>query len=94
MSNSVHLEPGSAAQWVFCVARHADHPDQQFYAVSVRLDGLGLVDGPFDTWDEAAEAIRTMARAVEVQGGGFTTTGEYKIENGMKSMRVRHNNQG
>lgn len=92
MSSGVSLEPGSSTQWMFAVARHVEHPDTQYYGVSIRLDGLGTLDGPFGTWDEAAEAIRTMAKAVEVQGGGFATTGEYKIENGMQQFKVRHHN--
>lgn len=91
MNNNVTLEPGSDTQWVFSVAKHVEHMEQ-FYAVSMRLDGLSMLDGPFDTWDEAAEAVRVMAKAVELQGGGFTTTGEYTVENGMTQHKVRHHN--
>lgn len=77
-----------ASQYVMSVAKHMDERNG-YYAVMVRMDGLAGVDGPFDTWNEAAESCRHMAEAVAQLGHGGTMTELSRDHNGQETQRVR-----
>lgn len=81
----MHLD---ASQYVMSVATHMNE-DHGYYAVLVRMDGLAGVDGPFDTWDEAADSCRRMAEAVVEMGTGGTMVELSRDPDGSEVQHVR-----